>query len=121
MSTAPDLDEAGQSGLEYQRCRWCGTPAYRRLLCPTCASSDFEPARSDGVGIVTRPPVSSIAEAAVQLREGFTVQGRVLGAPPGSVQHGSVVCLAADPAPELPNADLQFRLCREAREPGSEY
>jgi hypothetical protein len=116
MSTAPDADEADRTGLEYQRCRWCGTPAYRRLLCPTCASSDFEAAHSDGVGIVTRPPVSSLAEGAIQLHEGFTVQARVLGAPGGRVQHGSVVRLATGPDPALPNADLQFRICREPRE-----
>jgi uncharacterized protein len=120
MSTAPDAAEAEQAeqreqvGLAYQRCRWCGTPAYRRLLCPTCASSDFEAARSQGVGIVTRPPISSLAEAAVQLREGFSVQGRVLGAVGGRVPHGSVVRLAADPDPDLPNADLLFRLYEDA-------
>jgi len=112
-STASDADEAERAGLEYQRCRWCGTPAYRRLLCPTCASSDFEAAHSDGVGIVTRPPVSPLAEAAVQLHEGFTVHGRVIGAQSGRVHHGSVVRLAAGPDRSLPTADIQFRLCEE--------
>ena len=118
MSTAQVADTAEQAVLDYQRCRWCGTPAYRRLLCPTCASSDLEPARSDGVGIVTRPPVSSIADAAVQLREGFTVQGRVLGALAGQVHPGSVVRLAEGPDPRLPNGEMRFRLCEERPDSG---
>lgn len=121
MSTVQDADEAEQAVLEYQRCRWCGTAAYRRLLCPTCASSEFEAARSDGVGIVTRPPVSSLADAAVQLSEGFTVQARVLGALGGRVHPGSAVRLATGPDPRSPNGEMCFRLCEEAPADDSGY
>ena len=118
MSTTretPDQDRTQQAeaGLDYQRCRWCGTPAYRRLLCPTCAASDMEPARSGGVGIVTRPPAGALTEAAVQLTEGFTVQGRVLGVPGGRVAPGSLVRLTAPAEADPDRGELRFRLCEE--------
>jgi uncharacterized protein len=96
---------ADEAGLDYQRCRWCGTPSYRRLLCPTCASPDLADARSEGIGIVTRPPQSSQSEAVVQLLEGFTVQGRVIGALNGAVHPGAAVRLCLHPE------EMAFRLC----------
>ncbi|MHA6758150.1 Zn-ribbon domain-containing OB-fold protein [Streptacidiphilus sp. PAMC 29251] len=127
--------EEEEAGLAYQRCRWCGTPAYRRLLCPTCASPDLAPAHSDGVGIVTRPPQGPQATVFVQLHEGFTVQGRIVGALPGSVHPGTAVHATArtetapalDPAlnsalnsaldpgfdPGFDPAEPLFRLCAE--------
>ena len=117
MTPVPVTEEE-EAGLDYQRCRWCGTPAYRRLLCPTCASPDLAPAHSDGVGIVTRPPQGAQTTASVQLHEGFTVQGRIVGALPGVVHPGTVVhatspsAAAAVPDPQEP----LFRL--SAEQPG---
>jgi uncharacterized OB-fold protein len=103
MTTTP---VAEQAGLDYQRCRWCHTPSYRRLLCPTCASPDLDTAQSDGLGIVTRPPHSSQTEAVVQMSEGFTLQGRIVGGLRGSVYPGAQVRLTG-----RPGEDSQFQLC----------
>ncbi|MBC3840091.1 hypothetical protein GXW82_07565 [Streptacidiphilus sp. 4-A2] len=110
MSTMPTVDEAGQAGVEYQCCRWCGTPAYRRLLCPSCASSDLTPAHAEGVGIVTRAPVGAGSDVLVQLREGVTVPGRIVGAPDGRVCPGVTVRLTAGPEPDSADGGLWFRL-----------
>ena len=122
IATAPAAEE-DEAGLDYQRCRWCGTPSYRRLLCPTCASPDLASAHSAGVGIVTRPPHSAESEVVVQLSEGFTVQGRIVGALRGSVHPGTVVRLTARPdcaldiAPTSASAstagEIAFRLCEQ--------
>ena len=119
--TAPAAEE-DEAGLDYQRCRWCGTPSYRRLLCPTCASPDLASAHSAGVGIVTCPPHSAESEVVVQLSEGFTVQGRIVGALHGSVHPGTAVRLTARPDCALDVASapggIAFRLCEQ--QPGFE-
>ncbi|MEW2398144.1 zinc ribbon domain-containing protein [Streptomyces sp. NPDC046862] len=44
--------DSGQ--LLYQRCLWCGTPAYRRPFCRACGSMALQWERSAGVGAVLR-------------------------------------------------------------------
>ncbi|MEU2506611.1 zinc ribbon domain-containing protein [Streptomyces sp. NPDC007863] len=92
-------------GLVYQRCGWCGTANFRRLLCPVCASADLAPERSDGQGVVVRSGVeqryrrAARSESVVRFPEGFEVRCRVVGAPPHLVRAGTRVRLAsgADP------------------------
>src|SRR5215207_1783719 len=40
--------------LLFQRCLWCGTPAYRRSFCRACGSTAFKRERSEGSGVVVR-------------------------------------------------------------------
>ncbi|WP_256961683.1 Zn-ribbon domain-containing OB-fold protein [Streptomyces sp. NRRL B-24572] len=92
--------------LVYQRCRWCGTASFRRLLCPACASSDLDSHRSDGRGVVVRSTVVSRyrramrSESVVRFPEGFTLRCRVVGAPPHLVREGTRVrpVTGTDPA-----------------------
>lgn len=86
-----------EAGLSYQRCRWCGTASFRRLLCPVCASSDMDAERSDGHGVVVRSTVvhryTEVArnESVVQFPEGFVFRCRVVGAAPHLVWVGAHV------------------------------
>lgn len=93
---------ADQAGLDYQRCRWCHTSSYRRLLCPVCASPDLDTFHCAGVGVVTRPPRGTQPEATVQMREGFTLQGRIVGGLHNSVYPGAAVRLTAVPDHDAP-------------------
>lgn len=93
-----------EAGLPYQRCRWCGTATFRRLLCPACASSDLDPERSAGHGIVVQSTVvhryTQVArnESVVRFPEGFVFRCRVVGAAPHLVRVGASVRPVADPA-----------------------
>ncbi|MFE9646314.1 hypothetical protein ACFYO0_19850 [Streptomyces sp. NPDC006365] len=49
----PDAPVAGDE-LFFQRCLWCGTPAYRRSFCRACGSMAFQRERSAGDGVVVR-------------------------------------------------------------------
>jgi uncharacterized OB-fold protein len=112
---------ADQAGIDYQRCRWCHTPAYRRLLCPVCASPDLETAHSDGVGIVTRPPRGFSSDALVQVSEGFVLRGQIVDVPRHRVDPGTPVRLSAAPdtgpegtvEPPPAAGAVEFRLCEE--------
>ncbi|WP_328335702.1 MULTISPECIES: Zn-ribbon domain-containing OB-fold protein [unclassified Streptomyces] len=86
-----------EAGLPYQRCRWCGTASFRKLLCPVCASSDMDSERSDGHGVVVRSTVvhryTEVArnESLVRFPEGFVFRCRVVGAAPHLVWVGDHV------------------------------
>lgn len=98
--------------LRYQLCRWCGNPAYQRVLCPTCASTELVPARSEGRGTILRTTVqfrNTPAErvvAMVELAEGVRVQGVVDGSV-HTLRPGLSVRLAAAPQP---GRELRFRV-----------
>ncbi|MBA4865673.1 OB-fold domain-containing protein [Streptomyces sp. PSKA54] len=107
-TTAP-IDTPAFDGLCFQRCEWCGTPSFHRLLCPVCASSDLRTEHSEGRGVVRRTTVlhrgtlSARNESLIEMAEGFTVRGRVLG-PPAAIHPGDRVQLsrAEDPVRREP-------------------
>jgi uncharacterized protein len=114
---APTHDEAAQApddALYFQRCRWCGTTMFNRLLCRVCASTDLEVMRSEGVGVIHRSIIlrrdSSAARSLslIDMAEGFSVRCRVIG-PPKAVHEGARVKLARGIGPG--SAELLFQLC----------
>ncbi|MFF4761349.1 Zn-ribbon domain-containing OB-fold protein [Streptomyces sp. NPDC001292] len=103
--------------LYFQRCTWCGTAMYQRVLCPACRGSDLRPERSDGTGTVRRSTVvhrytpAARNVSLIEMDEGFVVRGRVMGALIGI--HGSRVRLstARDPV----RGEPVFKLLHEYR------
>ncbi|MGW2635862.1 Zn-ribbon domain-containing OB-fold protein [Streptomyces sp. NPDC001348] len=93
-----------RDALVFQRCNWCGTATYHRLLCPVCQGSDLRTERSEGVGtvrhstVVHRNTPAARNVSLVELAEGFVVRGRVMG-PPIGIHSGDRVRLstAKDP------------------------
>ncbi|MER7971130.1 zinc ribbon domain-containing protein [Streptomyces sp. NPDC005840] len=71
--------------LLFQRCTWCGTAMYQRLLCPVCHGSDLRTERSEGTGtirhstVVHRNSPAARNVSLVEMAEGFVVRGRVMG------------------------------------------
>lgn len=115
-ATAGDtLAPADAGRLTYQRCRWCHTAYFRRLLCPVCASSDVEEVVSDGPGVVVRSSVvrhftgERHNESLVRFAEGFLLRCRVVGVPPQMVWVGAQVRPVPDADPAA--GDPVFELC----------
>ncbi|MDH6522769.1 putative OB-fold protein [Streptomyces sp. SAI-135] len=71
--------------LYFQRCTWCGTAAYHRLLCPACRNTELRIELSEGTGTVRysrtllRRGPSARNESLIELTEGFVVRARVMG------------------------------------------
>jgi uncharacterized OB-fold protein len=69
----------------FQRCRWCRTPSFRRVLCPACGSGELDEERSAGLGVVRcvkvvrRTSGAPQAVAVVELEEGVLVRSTVIG------------------------------------------
>ncbi|AVH54928.1 MULTISPECIES: Zn-ribbon domain-containing OB-fold protein [Streptomyces] len=112
--TAPDVLDAVPAeqqadALLFQRCHWCATAMYQRLLCPVCAGSDLRTEASAGTGIVRHSTVihrntpAARNVSLIEMTEGFTVRGRVMGVP-GDVHSGDRVQLATaqDPVRRQP-------------------
>ncbi|MCZ4510241.1 zinc ribbon domain-containing protein [Streptomyces sp. ActVer] len=107
---------AAEEGLLYQRCRWCGTAMFHRLLCPVCQGSDLRTERSAGLGVIRHATVvhrntpGARNVSLVEMAEGFTVRGRVSG-PLIAIRTGDRVQLttALDPVRREP----VFKLCEE--------
>ncbi|WP_416982171.1 Zn-ribbon domain-containing OB-fold protein [Streptomyces sp. T028] len=86
-SSAGLLDRVKADGeaILFQRCTWCGTAMYHRLLCPVCQGSDLRTERSEGTGtvrhstVVHRNTPSARNVSLVEMAEGFVVRGRVMG------------------------------------------
>ncbi|MFF9201795.1 Zn-ribbon domain-containing OB-fold protein [Streptomyces sp. NPDC014986] len=103
----------------YQRCTWCGTATYHRLLCPACRGSDLRTERSGGVGTVRHSTVlhrnspGARNVSLIEMAEGFVVRGRVMG-PPIGVHSGDRVRLstAQDPVRGEPVFQLVDEPCR---------
>ncbi|KUL21184.1 Zn-ribbon domain-containing OB-fold protein [Streptomyces regalis] len=105
-SAAGVLDPAAPAteAILFQRCTWCGTSMYQRLLCPVCQGSDLRTERSEGVGtvrhstVVHRNTPAARNVSLVEMAEGFVVRGRVMG-PPIGIHSGDRVRLstAQDP------------------------
>lgn len=99
--------------LLFQRCRWCGSAMYHRLLCPVCAGSDLRTEASAGSGVVRHTSVihrntpAARNVSLVEMAEGFTVRGRVTG-PAADVHSGDRVQLttAQDPVRSQPVFEL---------------
>ncbi|MFD3732676.1 Zn-ribbon domain-containing OB-fold protein [Streptomyces sp. NPDC058632] len=90
--------------MAFQRCTWCGTAMYHRLLCPVCQGSDLCTEHSAGVGTVRhsttlhRNTPAARNVSLIEMAEGFVVRGRVMG-PPIGIHSGDRVRLstAKDP------------------------
>lgn len=112
------------AGLTYQRCRWCGTPSFRRLLCPVCASSDLENERSTGEGVVVRSSVvhryTRLArnESLIRFPEGFLYRCRVVGAEPHLVWIGARVRYTAEADTDVTAGEVVVELCDPAMRGG---
>lgn len=95
--------------LLFQRCHWCATAMYNRLLCPVCAGSDLRTEASAGTGVVRHSTVihrntpAARNVSLIEMAEGFTVRGRVMGSP-AAVHSGDRVQLstAQDPVRRQP-------------------
>ncbi|MYW66864.1 hypothetical protein GTY65_22750 [Streptomyces sp. SID8379] len=115
---APPAKDA--AGFAYQRCRWCGTPSFRRLLCPVCASSDLETERSTGPGIVVQSRVvhrgtgAARNEALVRFPEDFVVPCRIVGTAPHLVWVGAGVRPARGTVVGSAVGEVLFELCDDA-------
>jgi uncharacterized OB-fold protein len=85
--------------LYFQRCRWCHTSVFRRLLCPACGSTDFAAERSGGIGVIRQVTLvgRSVgrprAMAIIEMREGFRLRAKVSAEPLHRVQVGAQVRL----------------------------
>ncbi|KQX55709.1 MULTISPECIES: zinc ribbon domain-containing protein [unclassified Streptomyces] len=81
--TAVHVEESEtDSELYFQRCRWCDTTTFQRLLCPTCGSTDLAPELSEGEGVISVRRGVAAADAdlwPVHMTEGFVVRCRVDG------------------------------------------
>lgn len=83
-------ESAPDSELYFQRCRWCHTTTFQRLLCPTCGSTDLAPELSGGEGVISVRRGVAAADNdlwPVHMTEGFVVRCRVDG-PPHAVRPG---------------------------------
>ncbi|MHC5907989.1 Zn-ribbon domain-containing OB-fold protein [Streptomyces sp. S6] len=99
-----DRRTAPTETILFQRCDYCGTAMFHRVLCPVCRGSDLRTERSEGTGtvrhttIVHRNTPAARNVSMVELAEGFVVRGRVIG-PPIGIHSGDRVRLttAHDP------------------------
>ncbi|WP_326575293.1 zinc ribbon domain-containing protein [Streptomyces sp. NBC_00481] len=92
--TAP----ADRGELLFQRCLWCGTPAYRRSFCRACGSVAFRRERSAGDGVVVRRHGQVPHHTwFVAMNEGFNLLCQATDAAPVAV--GSRVSVVRDIAP----------------------
>ncbi|MBQ0826300.1 Zn-ribbon domain-containing OB-fold protein [Streptomyces tagetis] len=79
-STAPESET-----LVFQRCAWCRTAMYHRLICPVCRGSDLRTERSAGLGtvrhatVVHRNTPAARNVSLIEMAEGFVLRGRVVG------------------------------------------
>jgi uncharacterized OB-fold protein len=99
-----DPDPSDREAILFQRCTWCGTAMYHRLLCPVCQGGDLRTERSEGTGtvrhstVVHRNTPAARNVSLIEMAEGFVVRGRVIG-PPIGIHSGDRVRLstAKDP------------------------
>jgi hypothetical protein len=96
--------------LSFQRCLWCGTPAFRRSFCRACGSMAFKRERSAGAGVVVRRNGPSTHNTwFVAMDEGFTLVCQVTNTAPVAVAVGarvSVVRALAHLGQGLPVVEL---------------
>jgi uncharacterized OB-fold protein len=99
--------------LFFQRCLWCGTPAYRRSFCRACGATAFKPERSTGAGVLVRRigqvPLNTWF---VAMDEGFNLLCQVTRTEPVVVAVGARVRVVRAVAPldqGLPLIELIYR------------
>jgi uncharacterized OB-fold protein len=105
--------------LYFQRCTWCGTAMYHRVLCPVCRGSELRTERSAGAGtvrhstVVHRNSPAARNVSLIEMGEGFVVRGRVMG-PLIGIHGGDRVRLstAKDPVRGEPVFQLLEEPCR---------
>ncbi|MGW9048445.1 Zn-ribbon domain-containing OB-fold protein [Streptomyces lydicus] len=110
--------EVQDGTLHFQRCCWCNTPSFRRLLCPACGCTDMTSEPSTGTGVVRR--VTAVGRnagvphplAVIAMNEGFRLRARIIGAAPGRVHQGALVRLATYAG--LRSQELAFQFCDES-------
>ena len=97
----------------FQRCLWCGTPAYRRSFCRACGASAFKRERSTGAGVLVRRigqvPLNTWY---VSMDEGFNLLCQVTRTEPVVVAVGARVRVvrAVPPLDQgLPLVELTYR------------
>ncbi|MDT3398209.1 OB-fold domain-containing protein [Streptomyces sp. B1866] len=114
---SPAAPVVKDGALHYQRCRWCRTAAFGRVLCAVCGSTEWDWERSSGTGIVRRSSVvhrntdRRHNQSLIDMAEGFRLHCRVVGAASGSVRVGSRVRLATSDSPT--QRELVFRVCAD--------
>jgi uncharacterized OB-fold protein len=90
---------ADRGELFFQRCLWCGTPAYRRSFCRACGSMALRRERSAGDGVVVRRhghvPHNTWF---VAMNEGFNLLCQTTGTSPVAVGSRVSVVRAVSPA-----------------------
>ncbi|MFH8569580.1 Zn-ribbon domain-containing OB-fold protein [Streptomyces sp. NPDC017993] len=107
--------EVKDGTLHFQRCCWCNTPSFRRLLCPTCGCTDMAGEPSTGRGVIRRVTVvgrnadEPHALAVIAMNEGFRLRARIIGTPPEHLHQGAPVRLATYAG--LRSQELAFQLC----------
>ncbi|MFD8569035.1 Zn-ribbon domain-containing OB-fold protein [Streptomyces sp. NPDC057694] len=112
------------AGFAYQRCKWCASPSFRRLLCPVCASSDLETEHSAGLGIVVQSRVvhrgtgAARNESLVRFPEGFVVPCRIVGTAPHLVWVGAPVRPARGTVVGATAGEVVFELCEYGTDDG---
>lgn len=101
MTTPGTSDAPANRGeLLFQRCLWCGTPAYRRSFCRACGSTAFERERSQGSGVLVRRIGQVLLNTwFVAMDEGFTLVCQVTRAEPVVVAVGARVRVVRAVAP----------------------
>ncbi|GAA4789421.1 Zn-ribbon domain-containing OB-fold protein [Streptomyces ziwulingensis] len=113
-SKAPETE-----AILFQRCTWCGTAMYHRVLCPVCRGSDLRTDRSTGTGtvrhatVVHRNTPAARNVSLIEMAEGFVLRGRVMG-PLLGIHGGDRVRLstAQDPVRGEPVFQLVDEPCR---------
>jgi uncharacterized OB-fold protein len=98
--------------LFFQRCLWCGTPAYRRSFCRACGSMDLGRERSTGMGVVVRRyGFAQHNTWFAAMEEGFNLLCQVTGTAPVVVAVGARVSVVRGAAPRgegLPVVELTY-------------
>ncbi|CAM5738273.1 hypothetical protein STENM223S_01838 [Streptomyces tendae] len=85
LDSTPQDQAADTDTVFYQRCTWCGTAMYHRVLCPVCRGSELRTERSEGTGtvrhatVVHRNTPAARNVSLIEMAEGFVVRGRVMG------------------------------------------
>ncbi|MEU0073743.1 hypothetical protein ABZ027_29970 [Streptomyces sp. NPDC006332] len=96
---SPNVPDACHE-LLFQRCLWCGTPAYRRSFCRACGSMAFTRERSEGAGVVVRRNGHAPHHTwFVAMDEGFNLLCQITDTAPAAVLVGARVSVVRSVGP----------------------